>query len=40
MWDKGHSMEEIRAMSLQDFGDVLGYWNEKNRAEEKLSKRK
>jgi hypothetical protein len=40
MWEKGHTFEEIDGMSLQDMGDILGYWSEKNRAEQKLAKKK
>ncbi len=37
MWEYGHSLEEIRAMSLEDFGNLIGYWTEKSRAEESLA---
>lgn len=40
MWEKGHTFDEIDSMSLKDMGDVVGYWNEKTRAEERLSKTK
>jgi hypothetical protein len=32
-------MNEIDNMSLEDVGDVLGYWAERQRAEDKLNKR-
>lgn len=38
MWEKGHSFEEIDAMSVQDIGDVLGYWAERARVQEKQEK--
>lgn len=38
MWEKGHTFPEIDMMNLADFGDVLAYWNEKNRAERKQAK--
>lgn len=35
MWEHGHSFEEIDAMSLEEIGDVVGYWSEKSRIETK-----
>lgn len=40
MWEQGHSFEEIRDMSLEDFGNVIGYWSEKGRGEERLAERR
>ena len=40
MWEKGHSFDEIRSMSLEDIGDVIGYWSEDGRAEHKLADEK
>jgi hypothetical protein len=28
LWEKGHTFEKIDAMSLNDIGDILAYWNE------------
>ena len=39
LWDKGHSFEEIDALSLADLGDVLGYTSERSRIEESLGER-
>jgi hypothetical protein len=39
MWDAGHSFAEIDAMSVKDFGDVIGFWAETAKADEKLSNR-
>ncbi len=36
MFELGHPFAEIDSMSLEDIGDVLGYWSEKSRAEAKL----
>ncbi len=36
----GHSFEEIDKMKLQDFGDVIGYWTEKQRADAKDSEQR
>jgi hypothetical protein len=35
MWEKGHTFDEIDGMNLDDFGGVLGYWNETARLEAK-----
>ena len=35
MWEHGHSFKEIDNMSLEDVGDVVGYWLEKSRIESK-----
>lgn len=35
MWEKGHTFPEIDAMSLEDFGDVLGYWEEMSMIDKK-----
>lgn len=40
MWEYGHSFEEIDRMSLEDYGDLIGYWNEKSRAEKKDGEKK
>jgi len=40
MWEMGHSFAEIDKMNLRDFGDVIGYWNEKNRGENKLAEQR
>lgn len=40
MWEKGHSFEEIDAMSLDDVSDVVGYWSGKAMGEGKLQKTK
>lgn len=40
MWEMGHTFDEIDRMSIEDFGDVIGYWREKSRAEEKLNKQR
>lgn len=40
MWEMGHSFGEIDKMNLEDFGDVIGYWREKGRAEEKLAEQR
>lgn len=36
----GHSFEEIDKMNLNDFGDVIGYWREKERGEGKLAEQR
>jgi len=38
MWEKGHSFEQIRAMDLEDFGLVLGYWHEDGRVQAKQNR--
>ena len=38
MWEQGHSFEEIDKMSLEDAGDIIGYWSEKSRIEAKQAK--
>lgn len=40
MWEKGHSLDELRSMSMDDFGDIIGYWSEKERAEQKLAEQR
>lgn len=40
MWEMGHSFEEINRMNLSDFGDVIGYWNEKSRGEDRLAQQR
>ncbi len=40
MFELGHSLKQIRKMSLADFGNIIGYWSEKGRAEEKNAKRR
>lgn len=37
MWETGHSFSELDEMSLKDFGDIVGYWVEKQKAEDKLA---
>ncbi len=36
----GHTMEEIRKMSLTDFGDIIGYMSEKQRGEAKVEEQR
>lgn len=36
----GHSFDEIDRMNLDDFGDVIGYWREKERGESKLAEQR
>lgn len=36
----GHSFDEIDKMSLSDFGDVIGYWSEKERGDNKLNEQR
>jgi hypothetical protein len=36
MFEMGHSFKEIDATNLDDIGDVLGYWTEKRRGEDRL----
>jgi hypothetical protein len=38
MWEKGHSFDELRTMNLEDFGAVLGYWNEDGRISTKQNR--
>lgn len=38
MWEMGHSFPEIDNMSLEDFGDILAYWEEKAAIEKKRAK--
>lgn len=38
MWEMGHSFAEIDSMSLEDFGNVIGYWSESQRAKSRLQK--
>lgn len=40
MWEKGHSFDEIDNMSIQDFGDVVGYWAEMQQAEAKMARQR
>lgn len=40
MWELGHSFDEIDHMALSDFGDVIGYWSEKGRAEAKIDEQR
>ena len=40
MWEKGHTFDEIDEMNLDDFGDVLGYWNEEGRIAQKNARSK
>lgn len=40
LFELGHSMAEIDAMNIDDIGDIIGYWAEKNRAEGKLKRDK
>lgn len=40
MFLEGHSFAEIDATNLDDLGDVIGYWTEKQRAEETARKEK
>ena len=40
MFELGHTLAEIDAMTLDDIGDIVGYWSEKNRAENKLKRDK
>jgi hypothetical protein len=40
MWEYGHSFEEIDRMSLEDYGDLIGYWTEKNRADKKAEEKR
>jgi hypothetical protein len=35
LWEHGHSFAEIDNMSLEDTGDIIGYWSEKSRIEAK-----
>lgn len=36
MFEMGHSLEYLRSMPMEDRFALLGYWSEKNRAEQKL----
>jgi hypothetical protein len=38
MWEMGHSMAEIDALTLKDFGDIISYWEEKSAIEKKRAK--
>jgi hypothetical protein len=38
-WEMGHSYEEIMNVPLDFLGDIIGYFSEKNRAEESERKR-
>jgi hypothetical protein len=40
MFELGHSYKEIEGMTLEQIGDVLGYWSEKDRAEKAIKKEK
>ena len=38
MWDKGHTFAEIDDMDIADYGDVIGYWDETARVEQKQAR--
>lgn len=38
MFELGHSFEDLDNMALNDIGDIIGYWSEKGRAEERLNR--
>lgn len=40
MWEYGHSFSDIDQMNLEDYGDLIGYWTEKGRAEKKEREKK
>jgi hypothetical protein len=40
MWEMGHSFVEVRSMSLVDFGNIIGYWSEKQRGEQRMAERR
>lgn len=40
MWEMGHSFDEIDSLSISDLGDVLGYWHENAKADERLDKKR
>jgi len=33
MWLEGHTFEEIDQLNLDDVGDILGFWSEKDRVD-------
>lgn len=33
MWNEGHSWDEIDSMSVERYGDILGYWKENAEAD-------
>lgn len=35
MWLTGHTFEEIRSLNLEDVGNILSYWEENRKADEK-----
>lgn len=38
MWEMGHSFAEIDQMNMNDIGDILAYWSEKDRAQAAMDK--
>jgi len=40
MWELGHSFSEIDDMSLVDMGDIISYWSQKSRIEQKRDKQR
>lgn len=32
MWEMGHTFAEIDQMNMDDVGDIIGFWSEKDRA--------
>jgi len=39
MWEKGHTMDEIDDMNIQDIGDVIAYWHEDGMIQKKRRKK-
>lgn len=40
MWEMGHTMEELDDMNIQDIGDIIAYWHEDGRIQQKRRKKK
>ena len=40
MWEIGHDFEKIDNYTLQDMGDILAYWHEKERINKKRKPKK
>lgn len=40
MWEQGHEFADIDNMNIQDMGDIIGYWHEDGRIQQKRRKKK
>lgn len=40
LWLTGHTYSEIRSLSLQELGDILAYWEDNRKADEKLERQR